>query len=310
MNDAFPPLSPLRPLRTGDLVALVAAAGPVTAERAEGAKRLLEARGLRVRLRYDPRRSRRYLAAGDEERWADLWGALTDPEVAAVWFLRGGYGAVRLLPRFAAEDPPPAPKPLVGFSDNTALLAFVRRWGWPALHGPHPDPDDPDGVDAVLGSLGFWGEPARPAQSGLRLWNPGAWEPRVAAVEGGCLALLAALQGTPYAPAFSGKIAFLEDVGEPAYRLDRMLWQLVAAGAFEGCRGVVFGRPESFVAEDRERAAVEELLHEFASQAPFPVLSGVPAGHCRPNLPLPLGRRAYLDPEGGRIAWIESLVEP
>ncbi len=292
-------------------MALVAPAGPVDPERIEGARRLLEARGLRVHLRPDAGARHGYLAGDDDRRWAELWDALSDPEVAAVWCLRGGYGTVRLLARLARRDPPARAKPVVGFSDNTALLWFVRsRWGWPAVHGPHPDPADPDGIDAVLGGLGFWGEPARPAARGLRLWNPGPWQPRHGPVEGGCLALVAALQGTPFAPRFGGCIAFLEDVAEPAYRIDRLLWQLGAAGAFEGCLGVVFGRPETFVPQAEDAAALEPLLEEFARQVPFPVLSGLPSGHCRPNLPLPLGARALLDPAEGRLAWIDPAVEP
>ncbi len=291
----------------GDLVALVAPAGAVAADRVQGAVALLEARGLRVAVRADVGARHRYLAGPDERRGAELADALAHPEVRAVFLARGGFGTQRLLARGLGT--PGSPRAVVGFSDNTALLNHLRQHlGWGCLHGPHPRADQPDELDAVLGSLGYWGEPARSAFGGLRLWNPGPWERVVAEVAGGCLSLLASSAGTPYAFRALGRIVFLEDVGEPAYRLDRMLHHLGASGALEGARGVVFGRLASFLAPGEEEAVLEHLVGEFAAAAPFPVLSGASAGHVAPNLPLPFGPRALLDPGAGRLAFLEGLV--
>lgn len=298
------PLLPPR-LRPGDAVALAAPAGAVDAGRVEGAVRLLESRGLRVRVRDDVTDACRYLAGDDRRRCAELLGALRDPEVRAVFLARGGYGTQRLLSALRAQDLGPA-RAVVGFSDNTALLEHLRRCGRAALHGPHPRAEHPDELDSVLGCLGYYGEPARPAFLGLRRWG-GETGRVVAEVGGGCLSLLASSAGTPWAFRAEGRIVFLEDVGEAAYRLDRMLHQLRASGGLDGAAAVVFGRLEAF-GPPEEAGLREALVAEFASASACPVLSGVSSGHVTPNLPLPLGPRALLDPGAGTLAFLEDAV--
>ena len=276
--------------------------------RVEGAVRLLESRGLRVRVAADITDRCRYLAGDDRRRSRELVDALRSPEVRAVFLARGGYGSQRILadlrPEVLGE-----PRPVVGFSDNTALLNHLRlRCGWAALHGPHPRADHPDELDSVLGCLGYYGEPARPAAFGLKLWSSRPWDRVTAEVAGGCLAILASSAGTPCAFSGSGRIVFLEDVGEPAYRLDRMLHQLVVSGGLDGAAAVVFGQLRSFLPSGEDPALLDDLLAEFSAAAPYPVLSGLSSGHTEPNLPLPFGPRALLDPEKGALAFLEGLV--
>lgn len=290
-------------------MALVAPGGAVTPERVEGTVRLLEARGLRVSVREDIASRCRYLAGSDERRANELREALDDPEVRAVFLARGGYGTQRILDRIEGVG---SPRCVVGFSDNTALLHLLRqKFGWAVLHGPHPREEAPDELDAVLATFGYYGEPSRFAARGLHLWNRGPWGQVVAEVAGGCLAILASSEGTPHAFSGAGRIVLLEDVGEPVYRIDRMLQQLRASGALEGARAVVFGRLSSFLAAGEELAVLEGLLEEFAASSPFPVLSGLPCGHTEPNLPLPFGPRALLDFDGeetGHLALVEAMV--
>ncbi|MBI5445257.1 MAG: LD-carboxypeptidase [Deltaproteobacteria bacterium] len=295
-------------LRPGDTVALVAPAGPVSAERVEGAVALLSARGLRVRVREDITARRGYLAGSDRRRAEELRDALADPGVRAVFLARGGYGTQRILAG-ALPDAGVAPKPVIGFSDNTALLNALRReLGWAVVHGPHPRNERPEELDRVLACLGYWGEPERPFFDGLSLLSPR----RTAAVEGevagGCLSLVTSSIGTPYALDCAGKILFLEDVGEPAYRLDRMLLHLRASGASEAAAAVVFGCPEEFGPED-QAGEVAELLAEFASAAAVPVLSGLACGHGKKNQPLLLGPRARLEPAAGTLTFLEAAVQ-
>jgi len=303
----LPPVSFPPRLAPGDAVALIAPGGAVAPDRVAGAVRLLESRGLRVRARDDIGEVCRTLAGDDRRRCAELLWALQDPDLRAVVLARGGYGTQRLLSSIHPEDLG-APRAVVGFSDNTALLEHLRGCGWAVLHGPHPRADHPDELDSVLGCLGFWGEPARPAAFGLRVWGRGTGERVLAEVGGGCLSLLASSQGTPHAFRAQGRIVFLEDVNEPVYRLDRMLHQLRSSGALEDAAAVVFGKPETFLAAGEDPAHLEHLLAEFAAGVPFPVLSGVSSGHGSPNLPLPFGPRALLDPEKGTLAFLEGLV--
>ncbi|MEW6486511.1 MAG: LD-carboxypeptidase [Thermodesulfobacteriota bacterium] len=306
MSSLPPPRFPPR-LAPGDTVALVAPGGAVDPERIRAAVALLESRGLRVRVRQDVTSSLRYLAGDDGRRREELRQALGDPEVRGVFLARGGFGTQRLLASLGPADLG-EPRAVVGFSDNTALLNHLRRAGWAVLHGPHPRGDHPGELDAVLGCLGYYGEPARPAFLGLRVWARGTQDRVVAEVGGGCLSLLASSAGTPGAFRGAGRIVFLEDVNEPVYRLDRMLLQLRASGALEDAAAVVFGKPETFLASGEDPGHLEGLLAEFAGSVPCAVLSGVAAGHGTPNLPLPFGPRALLDPERGSLAFIEGLV--
>lgn len=303
----FPP-----PLRPGDRVALVAPAGPLAPDRARGAVEMLRARGFAVGVREDLTDCHRYLAGPDCRRSEELLGALLDPEVRAVFLGRGGYGTQRLLAGLGLVAGAEA-KPVVGFSDNTALLNHLRQaFGWVVVHGPHPQADRPEALDAVLACLGAGGSPRLPAFDGLRLLGPrrrGALEAEVA---GGCLSLVASSVGTPYAVDGRGRILFLEDTGEPAYRIDRMLHQLQASGTLDGVEAIVFGVARSFVPEgqDREAAHLEDLLRDFAAAVAFPVLEGLPCGHTEPNHPLPLGPRSRLEPERGELIFLEPAVTP
>jgi muramoyltetrapeptide carboxypeptidase len=274
----------------------------------EGAVRLLESRGLRVRVRDDIGARHRYLAGDDRRRADELVATLADPEVKAVFLARGGYGSQRILAALEAEALPRS-KPVVGFSDNTALLNQLRDGrGWAVIHGPHPRGERPADLDAVLGCLGYFGEPARPGPFELKLWNRQQWGPVTAEVAGGCLSLLASAAGTRFAFSARGRIVFLEETREPVYRIDRMLHHLGASGAFDGAAAVVFGKPEVFLARGADPNQLEHLLAEFAAAVGVPVLSGLPCGHTEPNLPLPFGPRALLDVEAGSLAFVEAAV--
>ncbi|MBE0617598.1 MAG: LD-carboxypeptidase, partial [Proteobacteria bacterium] len=130
-------------------MALAVPGGAVSADRVDGAVRLLESRGLLVRVRPDITSACRYLAGDDRRRREELLWALRDPEIRAVFLARGGYGTQRVLNSIASEDLG-TPRAVVGFSDNTALLEHLRQRGWAVLHGPHPRADHPDELDSVL----------------------------------------------------------------------------------------------------------------------------------------------------------------
>ncbi|HSH71037.1 MAG TPA: LD-carboxypeptidase, partial [Deferrisomatales bacterium] len=285
--------------------------GAVDGERVADAVALLESRGLRVLCHRDLTARHRYLAGDDATRREELGWALSAPEVRAVFLARGGYGSQRILDAVTPEQLG-EPRAVVGFSDNTALLDHLRlRAGWCVVHGPHPRRLPAGEFDAVLGCLGLFGEPARTVLRDLERLNPGPWEARTAEVGGGCLSLLAASQGTPYAFRAAGRIVFIEDVSEPAYRIDRMLLQLRTSRALDGAAALVFGRPAEFLPPDQgaeDRTALDQLLREFAEDCPFPVLAGAPCGHCTPNLPLPFGPRSLLDPARGTLAFVEDAV--
>lgn len=296
-------------LRAGDPVALVAPGGFVDGQRLEGAVRLLEARGLQALVRPDITARHRNLAGADARRAEELSWALCAPGVKAVFLARGGYGTQRILDQIAPAVAGAEPRPVVGFSDNTALLNHLRqRFGWVTVHGPHPQAEEPGETDEVLACLGLSGPPSRPSYEGLELLGGRPGGPFEAEVAGGCLSLVSSSVGTPYALACRSKIVFLEDTVEPIYRLDRMLHHLRASRTLEGAVALVFGQVESFVPDPGEVGSALDLLREFAEGAPFPVLAGLPCGHTHPNRPLPLGPLVHLDPETGRLTYLEAAV--
>jgi muramoyltetrapeptide carboxypeptidase len=293
------------PVRPGDRIGVAALSGPVDTDRLE--------RGLAAlrRLGFEPvpaanLRSRHGLFAGtDRERLAAFHELAADPTVKAVLFARGGHGVLRLLPDLDWSLLAAHPRAYMGYSDLTPfLLAVVARLGLVAFHGPMVAADLARGLDereeaSFLGALaGRWGGLV-PVSGWLR---EGVAE---GPVLGGCLTLLTATLGTAWAPRLDGAILFWEDLGEPRYRLDRMLTHLYLSGNLPAIRGMVIGhcRPTDCGPGDPDHAEWPEVLSEALNGFDGPVAEGLPAGHEAPNLTLPLGARARLDPEAGGLVF-------
>lgn len=248
----------------------------------------------------------RYLAGTDAQRIADLQAAFDDPSIDAVWALRGGYGTLRILHRLDLDRQRRAPIPFIGFSDNTTIHVLHVALNVVSFHGPHPGADFPAETEEAFRRVLFSAEPA--GKLPVRAGDP---RPRTlvgghaeAPIVGGGLALLAALCGTPNALRAQGRILFLEDIGEPAYRVDRMLLQLEQAGVMVGIVGLVFGR---FTGEpDDDPHPVADVISEFAERIGVPAVTDLPFGHIEHNWTLPVGVRARLDGDAATI----SLTEP
>lgn len=244
---------------------------------------------------------RGYLAGDDDERARGVQ-ELLDRGVSALVASRGGYGVMRILDRLPWERLAAWGGWVVGLSDLTALhAALSTRFPYATLHGP------------MVGSLG-----RRPEQAAeLRRWLRGeaggtVFEFGPAAVlapgrvrgvsVGGNLAMLAALESTPYAPSYDGAVLFLEDVGEPLYRLDRLLTQLRLAARFANLRAVVVGRLEGCGrGEDDWLNRWRSLVMDAVSDGTV-VVEGLPFGHGDDdNRPFPLGAEVSVDTWRGTI---------
>ena len=300
---------PYRHLRLGDLVGVIAPAGPCAPERVALVAPLFARYGLRTRL-YPGCHARHpehdFLAGDDATRLADLHAAFAETDVAAVFALRGGWGSARLLDRIDTALLRAHPKPLIGFSDITALHALLARVGLVGLHAPMPGSNLVlDGAEADTQALfellmqplpaGHCFAPALAADA----WRvPGQASGQLI---GGNLSIVAALLGTPWAWPREGTILFLEDVSEALYRVDRLLTQLRLAGVLAGARGFVLG---SFT-EDADPSAV---LHEHLASLGKPVFTGWPAGHATPNRTLPLGAQVTLDATAGTLTLDEDVL--
>jgi muramoyltetrapeptide carboxypeptidase len=296
-------------LRTGDVVRVIAPSGPIFPDAfAAGASVL----GERYRLRYEPEvlfAADGFLAGSDEQRLAALLGAIADDDARAVIMGRGGYGLLRIIARLDPALLRRHPKPIVGFSDGTVLLARAAQAGVAAIHGPVVTQLDRLSVDdrAALFALLESPEPG-PLLGELETLVPGVAS---GPLLGGNLEILSRLVGTPLLPDLDGAILFLEDVGERPYRLDRLLTHLELAGLFARVAGVVVGDlvgceepPEARLASPAALDVVRERLRRL----PIPVALGGRFGHGERNRALPYGVLATLDTRTGTLAALEAAV--
>ena len=233
----------------------------------------------------------------------------TDPSVQAVFCSRAGYGSGRLLPLLDFTLFSQQPKIFVGYSDVTLLLnAFVQRAGLVCFHGPLVAGEFAAGLSERSRAHLFnlltrgTGEAALPFSTTLRT---GVAE---GPLLGGCLSVLVATLGTPFAFDPRGAILFLEDIGEKPYRVDRMLVQLKQGGILEHLAGVVFGDMQGcWGTEDDPTLLLSVIADAFADYA-YPVGFGLPAGHGGENFALPLGTRVRLDAGQQQLVFLESAV--
>ncbi len=288
-------------LQPGDIVDVIAPGSRCSDQSLAAGVAFLERLGLRPRV---PRTlfGRELLCANtDAVRFAHLSRALAAPDSRALWCVRGGYGAIRLVDRLLKLTPPSQPKLLVGYSDATTLHYLLNEhWGWPSLHGPLLDRLGAAAADAPeVGELRalLLGGCRESVYAGLRPLNASARRAHTlrARVFGGNLTVLQSLLGTALQVRAMRprQILFLEDVGERGYRIDRMLEHLRQAGALAGVAAIVFG---TFTGgEERDGSTrVQEVLARFAAAQSFPVLAGLQAGHGELQRPIFLHTRAQL----------------
>jgi muramoyltetrapeptide carboxypeptidase len=245
-----------------------------------------------------------YLAGADAERLGDLNRALADETIDAVWCIRGGYGAMRLLDQIDYAALRRRPKALIGYSDITALHAAIgTRCEVVSYHGPTARAAlTPFSRDSLAHAIARSGEPCGLASNARTLFSGRAR----GRLTGGNLALLCALAGTSYAPDYEGALLVVEDVNEPVYRIDRMLTHLRLSGALARCAGLVFGAftdvPTGAPEESVGARTLDEVLSETAERMRLPCIMGVPVGHLDDQWTLPLGATAELDADGRTLS--------
>jgi muramoyltetrapeptide carboxypeptidase len=238
-----------------------------------------------------------YFAGGAQARLEDLHAAFLDPMTGAIFCSRGGYGSNYLLGSLDLGLVREHPKPFIAHSDMTCMQTWLLdQIGLVSFHGPMVAGDFslPDGVDepsllaAVGGERWFVGE-----ASGLRTLIPGR---ATGVLYGGCLTLLAASLGTPYAPRTEGKLLFLEDRDVKPYQLDRLLRQMILAGKFEGVTGIIFGEMLDCVAPGQKSSILDEVILRVLDWFQGPIAIGLRSGHAsRRNVTLAFGIEAELD---------------
>lgn len=308
-------------LTRGSRIALVAPAGPLL-DRED----LIRAETLCRALDYEPVLGAHagghygYFSGTDVERLADLNAALRDPAIDAVWCLRGGYGVTRILDGVDFVALARHPRPVIGYSDITALLAGVtRRAGIVAFHAPTARAEMPLFTRRHFGVVLTKPEPAglleplplppdvlAPHENRIVTIRGGVAEGPLA---GGNLTLLQCLIGSPCFPDLDGALLFLEDVNEDLYRIDRMLAHLRMVGALARLRGVLIGRFTGMKRPINDGALeLGEVLAHYLRPLDVPVAHGFPIGHIDDQWTIPLGVRARFDADACTVELLEPAV--
>ncbi|MBQ9307041.1 MAG: LD-carboxypeptidase [Clostridia bacterium] len=299
------------PLAPGDRVRVIGISGCLHVEDVEQAAKACCDRiaELGYAVTMDPTCTKRdgYLSGTDRERAEALMRAFADPEVDGIFCMKGGWGVNRMLPYVDFDVLRRHPKPLVGFSDITSLhLAIGRYADLCTFHGPMGTTlanADNEVKASLVHALAGKPDPSFQTEK-LAVLRPG----RVCAeVVGGNLSLLASACGTPYDMDFSGKILFIEEIGEYVYSIDRYLCQLKNAGKLDRIAGLIFGGFTNCENEYPESGfTLPEILTHYAAMIDGPVVTGLACGHIGHHLTLPLGVRYCLDTDAGTLCPLES----
>jgi muramoyltetrapeptide carboxypeptidase len=311
-----------RPLPEGGTIGVVAPASPYDS-RSEVLRGVdwWESRGYRVKLAEGIWERDDYVAGDPRRRADDLNALFADPEVDVVQALQGGFGSAQVIPFVDFDLVAENPKPLVGFSDVTALhVALLQRVGLGTIYGngligvgsTEVSSFSKERLLEVLRTGGVGPVPANPDDPWVRVIRGGTVR---APLVGGCLWLLMQTIGTPWEVDLEGAILFFEDTHAPPYYIDGHLLQLQQAGKLDGVVGVVVGemhrcdwgdlRPVSDWARSR---SLEDVLEERLEPLGVPVIYGLPLGHGKHLAALPLGVECTLDADARTLTVEEPVL--
>lgn len=281
----------LKVLQRGDRVGLVATGATFNREKFKNSIKALKKMGL-VPVYGANLFSRDFIFAGTiAQRTKSLRTLLNRKDIKAIWCVRGGSGSYAVAEEMAKDKKPKHPKMIIGMSDVTALhLLFIQKWKWPVLHGPLFDrigiAKAPTLEKTVLKKTLFDEKFRLKITSGLKsLGKSGA---ATGELVGGNLVILASSLGSSWEVDTRGKILFLEEIGERAYRLDRFLTQLKSAGKFDYLKGIVIGHFTECNEPDG-RELWKTVLKRHFGKSKIPILMGVHSGHGDMRLTLPMG---------------------
>lgn len=292
--------SSLESLKPGDLIEIIAPGSYSPAENLEKGAEVLRGWGYRVSYSPDllnPELS--FLANTDERRFQSLKKAFQNRQTKAIWCLRGGYGAIRLLPDLQKMAAPANPKLLIGLSDVSSLHAVInQKWKMPTLHASLIDRLAQHRLSAEnLHELHrVLEDPAYVARfENLRPLNAAARRRKkiVSRVVGGNLMVVTSTLGTPSQIQTARRVLFLEEISERAYRIDRCLQQMKQAGIFTKADAVVFG---DFTGchEPTGENNVWQTIEDFFSKINVPAFSGLQSGHGEVQRPVFFNTEAHI----------------
>jgi muramoyltetrapeptide carboxypeptidase len=313
-------LKPAR-LQTGDLVGVIAPGGHASDASMAKAAANIESLGLRVRFGDNINYVYGNYAGTVEQRAADLHAMFRDPEVKAVWAIRGGSGCISLLEHIDYQLIRSNPKILIGYSDITCLqLAILKHAGLVTFHGPVASSTFSDYAVTQLQNVLMTPHDtytiAMSAENALKALEQPAYAIRTVhagvasgRLIGGNLSMMAALAGTPYAADFKDAILYVEDVNEEPYRIDRWMTQLQLNQGFRHAAAVMLGIFENCEATDGESAlSLADTVDQHLLPLTRPAVTGYSFGHIRNQFTIPVGVRGRLDTQQQTLTLLEPGV--
>ncbi len=285
-------------LKQGDKVALISPARFVHKEAVERAAAKIEALGYKAVIHTQNYENHSAFAGTDEQRLDAIHKAFLDPEIKAIWCMRGGYGCSRLLERIDYTIIKKNPKIFIGSSDVTALLAaFYTQGALIGHHGPMQMTFELNSLEIAENALkDTLEQPFAPIKlEGVNIIN-GAGSTTRGKLIGGNLHLLQTLIGTAYQPDFNNALLYIEDTHEPTYALERILYQFKHAGIFDQISGLMVAKTEGLT--DYKHGfdfSEQDIFGQFVAHRDIPYIFNVPCGHGGRMLSIPFGAQAKLD---------------
>ncbi|MCM1033213.1 MAG: LD-carboxypeptidase [Odoribacter sp.] len=280
------------PLVKGDKIAIVSPAGPIDRNIVDNAAAEIRRRGFTPVVYPHTYGRRGYLSGTADERFADLEAALTDTTVKAILCSRGGYGVVHNLDRLATLPLRENAKWIIGFSDISALHALMSANNIASVHSSmakaimlgDKDPNNAIIFDILTGKMPTY--TFKPSEFN----HTGSVTGRLL---GGNLAVIADLINTPFDIIRPGTILFIEDVSEPIYKIERIIYQLKLSGVLDRLSGLIIGQFTEYK-PDGVHTSMEEMISRLVKDCDFPIAFGIPVGHVDYNVPLVESSQASL----------------
>ena len=272
-------------LKNGDKAIIISPSGSIDSDYIDGACKVLQDWGLIVDIA--PHAEEQYGRFGGtvDQRIADLQFAMDNPDIKLIFCSRGGYGVIHLLEKLTFEGIKKYPKWIVGYSDITALHLALLQEGIVSLHAPMARHLTEDSLDAtslflkdslLVNTPAYLVDPHPLNRKGLMKGK----------LFGGNLAVLSGLIGTPYMTVPDNGILFIEDIGEAAYKIDRMMWQLKLSGILNSISGLVIGQFTDCPEDAGMGATVYESIRCIVDEFNYPLVFNFPIGHVKENYPL------------------------
>lgn len=305
-------------LKKGDLIGIISPAStPDDLSKIEKGVKYLESFGYRTEVGKNVGKNRGYLAGTDDQRVQDLHYMFANKNIKAVFCVRGGYGAPRLLDKINFSLILKHPKIFVGYSDITVLqMAFLKKAGLITFAGPMVAVDFARDEISKFTEEFFWetitstkkrGKIVLPGEQKLFSLNRSKGK---GIIVGGNLALLMSLAGTQFFPDLKGKILFIEDIGEQPYRVDRMVNHLKLLDSFKSLRGIILGDFTDCIEADvtKRTLTLNDVIEDYFRDLKIPVIYNFPHGHIRDMVTIPFGINVNVNASKGFVEFTEGAV--